>query len=87
LSINNVEQFAPYPIVPPYKFASPPSFPNKGLNRSITLTGTNLLKIMVDKRALIYGQEYQFAVVAYAVSGSRTIRRGFRVIRTPCPRR
>jgi hypothetical protein len=81
LSINNVEQFAPYPIVPPYKFASPPSFPNKGLNRSITLTGTKFAQNYGGQTSFIYGQEYQFAVVAYAVSSSRTIRRGFRVIR------
>jgi hypothetical protein len=81
VTINNQEQFAPYPIVPPYKMPSPGSFPDKGISRGITLTGTKYSQNYGGVSSFVYGQEYQFAVVAYAISRSTTIKRGFKVIR------
>lgn len=81
VTINNQEQFAPYPIVPPYKMPAPASFPNIGLKRGVTLTGTKFTSNYGGMTNFIYGQEYHFAVVAYAVSKSTKIKRGFRVIR------
>lgn len=81
VTINGQEQFAPFPIVPPYKMVKPANFPNHGISRSITLTETKYANNYNGQTSFIYGQEYQFAVVVYAVSSSNKIRRGFKVIR------
>jgi len=81
VTINGNEQFAPYPIVPPYKLGVPANFPNSGISRSITLTKTQFPNNYGGQTSFIYGQEYRFAVVAYAYSGSTKIRRGFKVLR------
>jgi hypothetical protein len=75
-------QYAPFPIIPPYKMTAPAGFPNKGISRSITLTGTQFSENYGGQSKFIYGQEYQFAVVAYAVSISKSdaLKKGFRVI-------
>ncbi len=82
-SVGNppVEQYAPYPIVPPYKLSPPTGFPDKGIYRGIILNNTRFVANYGGTSGFIYGQEYQFAVVAYAVSKSTTIKKGFRVIR------
>jgi len=79
--VNNNEQFSPFPIVPPYLMNVPAGFPNTGITRSITLTQTGFSENYGGQSSFVYGQEYQFAVVAYAVSTSPNIRRGFKVIR------
>lgn len=79
--VNNSEVMAPFPIVPPFNMSVPSGFPNKGISRSITLTGTKFSQNYNGQTSFIYGQEYQFAVVAYAVSKSTKIKRGFKVIR------
>jgi hypothetical protein len=79
--VSNNEVFAPFPIVPPYGMVTPTGFPNKGLQRSITLTSTQFSSNYAGQSSFVYGQEYQFAVVAYGVSTSSHIRRGFKVIR------
>ncbi len=79
--VNNSEVMAPFPIVPPFNMSVPSGFPNKGVSRSITLTGTKFSQNYNGTTAFIYGQEYQFAVVAYAVSSSNKLKRGFKVIR------
>jgi hypothetical protein len=81
VSIGGNEVFAPFPIVPPYKMAKPANFPDHGISRSITLTTTKFPENYGGKTSFIYGQEYYFAVVAYAYSASDSIRRGFKVIR------
>ena len=81
ISINGQDQYSPFQIVPAYKMVKPANFPNHGVSRSITLTDTKYGNNYNGQTKFIYGQEYQFAVIAYAVSGSSTIRRGFRVIR------
>jgi hypothetical protein len=82
-SVGNppVEHFAPYPIVPPYKMSPPTGFPDKGIYRGIVLSSTRFVANYGGISGFIYGQEYQFSVVAYAVSKSKTIKKGFRVIR------
>ncbi len=79
--INNSEVYAPFPIVPPFNMSTPNGFPQKGISRSITLTGTKFSSNYGGQSSFIYGQEYHFAVVAYAVSSSGRIKRGFKVIR------
>jgi hypothetical protein len=73
--------YAPFPICPPYKMSTPAGFPNKGISRSITLTQTQFGNNYSGETKFVYGQEYQFAVVAYAVSTSTHLRRGFKLIR------
>lgn len=79
--IGQNEQYSPYQIVPPYKMVKPANFPNRGISRSIALTGTKYPQNYNGNTNFIYGQEYQFAVVAYAYSPADSIRRGFKVIR------
>jgi hypothetical protein len=76
-------QFSPFPICPPYKMSVPNGFPNKGISRSITLTGTQFGENYGGETKFIYGQEYKFSVTAYAVSISHsdTLKKGFRLIR------
>lgn len=80
VTVNQQEQFAPFPIVPPYSMPTPAGFPNTGIYRSITLTKTQYPQNYGGNTSFIYGQEYKFAVVAYAVSESDSIQRGFRVV-------
>jgi hypothetical protein len=79
--INSQEVYAPFPIVPPFNMSVPNNFPQKGISRSITLTSTRFAQNYAGVTGFVYGQKYQFAVVAYAVSVSTHIRRGFKVIR------
>lgn len=82
--INNEEQFAKFPIVPPYKMTVPAQFPDHGLSRSITLSQTQFSNNYSGQSSFIYGQEYQFAVVAYAYATAlqeTDIKKGFKVIR------
>jgi hypothetical protein len=93
VSINTNEQFGVFSIVPPYKMTSGESFPNKGIRRGITLTSTKFAENYGGISNFLYGQSYQFAVVAYAYSISKKdsiqrldttlkgLRRGFRIIR------
>jgi hypothetical protein len=81
VTVNGTEQFSPYPIVPAYKMPTPSSFPDIGVRRGITLTGTKFSGNYGDVSNFVYGQEYQFAVIAYGVTKSNKINRGFRVIR------
>ncbi|MCX6156383.1 MAG: hypothetical protein WCK13_04805 [Ignavibacteriota bacterium] len=79
--VSNNEVYAPFPIVPPFNMVTPTGFPNKGLQRSITLTSTQFSSNYAGQSSFVYGQEYQFAVVAYGVSSSSHLKRGFKVIR------
>ncbi|MBN1633917.1 MAG: hypothetical protein JW917_07125 [Ignavibacteria bacterium] len=83
VQVGGNDHYAPYPIVPPYKMTVPANFPNHGISRSVTLTSTKYAQNYGGQTAFIYGQEYRFAILAYAVSraDSVSIRRGFRVIR------
>lgn len=81
VQVGGSDHFAPYPIVPPYKMSTPANFPNHGISRSITLTTTKYAQNYGGQTAFIYGQEYKFAILAYAYSKSDSIRRGFKVIR------
>jgi hypothetical protein len=74
-------QFAPFPIVPPFNMTMPAGFPNSGISRNITLTSTQFASNYGGQSSFVYGQEYQFAVVAYGVSIKRHLSKGFRVIR------
>jgi len=78
--VNNSEVFAPYPVVPPFNMTTPSGFPNSGIQRNITLTTTQFSANYGNQPSFVYGQEYHFAVVAYAVSSSGHIRRGFKII-------
>lgn len=80
VTINTVEQVGPFPIVPPFTMPTPAGFPNTGIYRSITLSQTQYPENYGGNTAFIYGQQYKFAVVAYAVSESDSILRGFKVI-------
>jgi hypothetical protein len=81
--INNQEQYGVFSIVPPYKMTAGTSFPNKGIRRGITLTTTKFGENYGGVSNFIYGQTYQFAVVAYGYSISKSpgLKKGFRVIR------
>jgi len=81
VQVGGSDHFAPYPIVPPYKMTTPAGFPNSGIKRSITLTSTKYGANYGGQTGFIYGQEYKFAILAYAYSKSDSIRRGFKVIR------
>jgi hypothetical protein len=83
--VNGQEQFAPFPIVPAYKMTKPNDFPDHGIYRSITINNTQFNGNYSGQGTIIYGQEYQFAVVAYAVTKSTHIKKGFRVIRSSLP--
>jgi hypothetical protein len=74
-------QFAPFPIVPPFNMSMPSGFPNKGVSRNITLTSTQFSSNYGGVSSFVYGQEYQFAVVAYGVSTKTNLKKGFKVIR------
>jgi hypothetical protein len=65
--INGVEQTAPFPIMPPYRMNTPAGFPNKGIQRSITLNGTQFSGEYGGRDKFIVGNEYKFAIVAYGV--------------------
>ncbi|HCN36644.1 MAG TPA: hypothetical protein DIS94_02900, partial [Bacteroidetes bacterium] len=75
------DQFAPFPVLPPYSYPTPSGFPNTGIFRSVSLSSTQFPENYGGVSAFVYGQTYQFAVMAYAVSKSGKIRRGFRLIR------
>jgi hypothetical protein len=61
--------YARFPAVPPYKLTpSVTGFPNSGVSRSLTLTTTNFAQNYGGTTGFIYGQDYYFIVVAYAVS-------------------
>jgi hypothetical protein len=87
--IGGNEQLGVFPVVPPYKMIPGSSFPNKGVKRGITLTSTKFPENYGGISNFIYGQSYQFAVVAYGFSVSRYkkagdtigLKKGFRVIR------
>jgi hypothetical protein len=65
--VNGQEQVGPFPIMPPYKMNVPAGFPNKGLQRSITLNGTQYSAEYGGRDKFIVGNEYKFAIVAYGV--------------------
>lgn len=82
--INGTEQSAPFPIVPPYKMNVPAGFPNKGIQRNITLNGTQYSGEYNGNDKFIVGNEYKFAIIAYAVVVPRndsSVLRGGKVIR------
>jgi len=79
--INSQEVYAAFPIVPPFNMTVPNGFPQKGISRSITLRQTRFAPNYAGQSGFVYGQKYQFAVVAYGVSISNNLRRGFKVIR------
>lgn len=84
VSINGTEQYAPFPIVPPYKMPIPSGFPNKGIQRSITLNGTQYSSEYNGNGKFIVGNEYKFAIIAYAVVVPRndsSVLKGGKVIR------
>ena len=93
VTINNHQQYGVFSIVPPYKMTAGASFPNKGIRRGITLTTTKYAENYGGNSNFIYGQSYQFAVVAYAYSIAnldsiqradttrKGLQKGFRVIR------
>jgi hypothetical protein len=60
------EQFAPFPVVPPYLSVPPQGFPNTGISRSITFTKTLYDQEYNGNTDLIYGNTYKFAIMAYA---------------------
>ncbi len=74
------EQFAPFPIVPPYRFAVPSGFPNSGISRSIHIKDTKFTTENNGNTHFIYGHQYKFIVTAYAVNTNP--KRGQAVIRT-----
>lgn len=67
VQIGGNDQYAPFPIVPPYKMTVPAGFPNKGIQRKITLNGTQYSSEYNNNDKFIVGNEYKFAVIAYAV--------------------
>ncbi|MCX6161551.1 MAG: hypothetical protein NTV87_09490 [Ignavibacteriae bacterium] len=79
--VGTMEVFAPFPIVPPFNLPVPTGFPNSGISRAITVTSTAFAQNYGGQSSFIYGQEYQFAVVAYGVSTADSLARGFKVIR------
>ncbi|MBS1516153.1 MAG: hypothetical protein JSS63_14045 [Bacteroidetes bacterium] len=84
VTINGNEQFAPFPIVPPYKMTVPAGFPNKGIQRSITLNGTQYASEYGGNDKFIAGNEYKFAIIAYAVvvpNSPTSVLKGGKVIR------
>jgi len=84
VTVNGTEQFAPFPIAPPFKMTVPAGFPNKGLQRSITLNQTQFSGEYGGNSKFIAGNEYKFAIVAYGVVVPRTptsVLKGGKVIR------
>lgn len=79
--VNGTEQYGVYSIVPPYKLTTGADFPELGIKRGITMTQTRFPENYGGISNFIYGQDYQFAVVAYGISKSNHLKRGFRVIR------
>jgi len=80
-AVNGVDQYAPFPILPPYRLSPNAEFPNSGIYRSISIIRTNFPSNYANNSNIIYGQEYRFAVLAYGYSGSKKIRKGFKLIR------
>jgi hypothetical protein len=79
VTINGNEQYALFPIVPPYKSAVPAGFPNSGLKRSITLSTTAYQEVNGGRSQFIYGNTYKFAIIAYGynpngLKGGKVIR-------------
>jgi hypothetical protein len=75
VTIGGVEQFAPFPVLPPFKLSAP-GFPScnqtdtprvcgTGISRSITLTRTGYPNEYGGLSGFIYGNTYKFAVLAY----------------------
>ncbi|RPI18558.1 MAG: hypothetical protein EHM58_05110 [Ignavibacteriae bacterium] len=73
---NGQEQFAPFPVVPPYTIPNPPGFPNcnylanpkvcgTGLNRHITLTKTLFDAEYAGNTDITFGNTYKYIVLAY----------------------
>ncbi|MBX7046388.1 MAG: hypothetical protein K1X86_11195 [Ignavibacteria bacterium] len=84
IAIGGAEQYAPFPIVPPYKMTVPAGFPNKGIQRNITLTRTQYASEYGGNDKFIAGNEYKFAVVAYGVVVPRndsSVLKGGKVVR------
>lgn len=82
--INGVEQTAPFPIMPPFRMNTPAGFPNKGIQRSITLNGTQYSGEYGGRDKFIVGNEYRFAIVAYGVvvaNNDSSVLRGGKLIR------
>ncbi|MBS1494373.1 MAG: hypothetical protein JST55_12725 [Bacteroidetes bacterium] len=71
VTIHDTEQVAPFPIVPPYKMPLPAGFPNKGIQRNITLNKTQYASEYNGNDKFIVGNEYKFAIVAYGVCDPR----------------
>ncbi|CAN5585209.1 hypothetical protein BH10BAC5_BH10BAC5_06450 [soil metagenome] len=83
VGINNSggsEQFAPFPIVPPYRFPTPPGFPNTGISRSIHLTSTKFTSENSGNTHFVYGHNYKFIVTAYAYNTHP--KRGQKILRS-----
>lgn len=64
------EQYAPFPVIPPYKSPSPQGFPNSGITRSITINKTLYDQLNGGYPDLIFGGTYKFAIMAYAYNTS-----------------
>ncbi len=78
VTIEGVEQYAMFPIVPPYKSAVPATL-NGGLRRSITLSSTSYQDVNGGRSQFIYGNTYKFAILAYGynpngLKGGKVIR-------------
>jgi len=84
VTINGAEQYAPFPIVPPYKMPTPAGFPNKGIQRNYIATRTNYSGENGGRDRFIAGNTYKFAVVAYGVivaNNDSSVLRGGKVVR------
>jgi hypothetical protein len=84
VSVNGNEQYAPFPIVPPYKMPTPANFPNKGIQRSYTAIRTSYAGENGGRDRFIVGNTYKFAVVAYGVvvpTSPTSVLKGGKVVR------
>lgn len=84
VTVNGNEQYAAFPIVPPYKMTTPANFPNKGIQRSYTAIRTQYATENGGRDRFIAGNVYKFAVVAYGVvvpTSPTSVLKGGKVVR------
>lgn len=78
-SVNGVEQYGYFSVVPAYPFPLTAGFPNSGLARRITINTTKFSSVNGNSEKFIYGNTYKFAVVAYGYNPTGL--RGGKIIR------
>ncbi|MEO8447101.1 MAG: hypothetical protein ABI528_06375, partial [bacterium] len=83
ITVNGIEQYGNFPVVPYYTAPIPNGFPNTGIFRNYLVTQTAFPEENGGSTNLIYGNTYKFAIVAYGYRTNPKFLTDRKVIRSP----